>query len=105
MRHELESAIQLAKNLPASELPAFLGSLAEINAIAFARLITPAVAAHPDQLLSVEEAAQRLHVGCDYLYRHHARLPFTRREGRKLLFSSNGIDSYLRKARPPTPRK
>lgn len=99
MRRELESASLLAKNLPAADLPEFLGQLETIRVIALARISAPASAAHPDQLLSVEEAAARLHVGCDYLYRHHARLPFTRREGRKLLFSSNGIDSYLKRAR------
>jgi hypothetical protein len=34
----------------------------------------------------------------DFLYRNSSRYPFTRRQGRKLLFSSVGIDEYLRKA-------
>ena len=49
-----------------------------------------------DELLTVEEAAERLKVSEDWLYRHAKKLPFsiwiTRR---KLRFSSNGIDHYI----------
>jgi hypothetical protein len=30
------------------------------------------------------------------LYRHKNELPFTRREGRKVLFSARGIDEHIR---------
>lgn len=99
MRFELQAALALAKNLPASELPALIGELAECTAVAQSRLITPVIPAPPDVLLEVPEAAHRLGVSPDYLYRHSKKFPFTRREGRKLLFSSAGLDSYLRRAR------
>lgn len=101
MRKELESAYLLARNLPAADLPEFLGQLEAIRMTAFARLAIGASAPPaPDTLLNVSEAAKRLHCSPDYLYRHSGKLPFTRRMGSKLLFSSVGIDAYLRKARP-----
>jgi hypothetical protein len=62
-----------------------------------ARLIAPAPAqpAGADELLPIEEASRRMGVSKDYLYRHGAELPFTRRVGRKLLFSSLGIERYI----------
>jgi excisionase family DNA binding protein len=99
VRFELQAALVLARNLPASELPALIGELAECAATAQARLASPVIPAPPDALIEVPEAAHRLGVSPDYLYRHSKKFPFTRREGRKLLFSSAGLDTYLRKSR------
>ena len=54
--------------------------------------------ADPDQLINVNEAAEILGVKVRYLYEHHDQLPFTRRIGRQLRFSKQGITRYL--ARP-----
>jgi excisionase family DNA binding protein len=48
-----------------------------------------------DELLTVDEAAARMKVSTDYLYRHGAKLPFTVRQGRMLRFSANGLEKYL----------
>jgi len=79
------------------ELPRLIGEIAEIQATAMTRLFAPAPAqpSGTDELLAIEEASRRLGVSKDYLYRHGADLPFTRRLGRKLLFSSLGIDGYI----------
>jgi excisionase family DNA binding protein len=62
-----------------------------------ARLISLAASSQPhDELLSIEIAAERLGVSKDYLYRHSEDYPFTRRQGRKLLFSALGIDKHIR---------
>ena len=53
-----------------------------------------------DSLLTVAQAAPRLGVSPDWLYRRADRLPFTRRLGRQLRFSSLGLDAYL--ASPPS---
>jgi len=98
MRDALEPVLDLAKKLPREELPRLLGDLAEISATAHARLASPSVEARPDELMSVERTAHRLGVSKDFLYRNSERYPFTRRQGRKLLFSSAGLDAYLRKA-------
>jgi excisionase family DNA binding protein len=50
-----------------------------------------------EELLTVESAAERLGVSTDYVYRHAEQFPFTRHMGRKLVFSSLGIDEYIRK--------
>jgi excisionase family DNA binding protein len=99
MREELKRGLELAKTLDPAELPELIGALAQINAVATARLTTPAVTAKPDELLDIEETARRMGVSRDYLYRAHRRLSFTRRQGRKLLFSSSGLDNYLKRAR------
>jgi len=71
-----------------------------------ARLTTPPAAAQrPDELLTVEQAAERLGLSVDYLYRNHPRLPFARRMGRILRFSSLGIDEYIRRTHSLTPRR
>jgi hypothetical protein len=95
-RPPLEALLDVARTAPPDELPRLLGDLEEIRATAMARLITPAVDLQRDELIDVHTAAQRLGVSGDYLYHHHGEYPFTRRQGRKLLFSSLGIDAYIR---------
>ena len=98
MRQELQSVLRVAREIPVDELPGLLGEIEEIRYTALARLTTPAYSSTsgPDQLLSIAEAACRLNVSQDYLYRHGKELPFTRRMGRRLLFSSSGIDRHIR---------
>jgi excisionase family DNA binding protein len=88
--------LSAARTLPAEELPRLVGDLEEIKWVALVRLTSPAAQHPPDELLNVEEAARRLGVSPGYLYRNHHRLPFTRHMGRKLLFSANGIEAYIR---------
>lgn len=96
MRQELEAAINLAQTLGPAELPRLLGDLEETRATALARLTAPASI---EENLEVPEAAHRLGVSPAYLYAHHKNLPFTRREGRKLLFSARGLEEYIRRQR------
>ncbi len=56
-------------------------------------------AARRDRLLGVEEAAVKLGVTPDWLYRHHKNLPFTVRHGRPVRFSELGIEQYIRERR------
>jgi excisionase family DNA binding protein len=49
-----------------------------------------------DQLLDVDEAADRLGTSTDYLYRHSGKFPFTVRIGSRLRFSARGIDRFIR---------
>jgi predicted DNA-binding transcriptional regulator AlpA len=98
MRHELQPAMELASHLSVDELPQLLGDLEQIRVVALARLISPIVATN-DELLDVEQAAARLHVTRDWIYRHHRQFPFTKRLGESehlLRFSSKGIDAYLK---------
>jgi predicted DNA-binding transcriptional regulator AlpA len=52
-----------------------------------------------DKLLRVTQAAEKLGVKPDWLYRHHPDLPFRVRHGRLLRFSELGIEDYIRKRR------
>ncbi len=98
MRRSLESVLSEAKTIPLEELPQLCGDLELVRVTALARIATPAAQA-PDELLSVPQAAARLNVSENYLYRNSRRLPFVKRIGRKLLFSSAGLDLYLKRAR------
>jgi len=94
----LTTALELAQTIPVSELPHLLGELEEIRATAVSRLTTTVVAAPTpeDTLLDVDAAAARLKVSRDFLYRNHKNFPFTRRVGRKLFFSEQGIANHLK---------
>lgn len=97
MRREVEAVRDLSRALVERE--ALIELLAELETIrleAMVRLCAPASQTQPDQLLDVTEAANRMHVSKDFLYRHHKRYKFARREGRKLLFSGAGLDQYLK---------
>ena len=49
-----------------------------------------------DKLLDADKAAKTLRVSEDWLYRHHKKLPFTRKLGPKVLrFSFRGIQKFL----------
>jgi len=92
--------LMAAHELSAEDLPGFIGLLETAKATAWARLTAPAAVTHEhDALLGVSEAARRLGVSEDYLYSHHKDYAFTRRQGRKLLFSAQGIDRHIRQNR------
>lgn len=96
-RRELsEDLIVLARDTPVDDLPALIGILESAKAVAWSRLTAPApIQSQADELIDVSEAAKRLGISEDYLYRHHKDLAFTRHAGRKLLFSARGIEQYI----------
>jgi len=97
MRPELQTVLEIAQSLSTNDLPAFLGDLEQIRVATFARLITPPLRDLPDSLVDVNEAAKRLGMSVSYLYRNHENLPFTRRAGRSLRFSIQGMEEHLRR--------
>jgi hypothetical protein len=96
MREELQNVLRAVRELPVEQLPRLLGDLEEVRVTALARLTDPAPAPQQDQLIDVEQAATRLGLSADYLYRHSREFPFTRRMGKRLLFSTLGLEKYLR---------
>jgi hypothetical protein len=91
-----DDILKAARELPAEELPGLIGQLEAAKATAWARLTAPAIAPQVhDERLDVAAAAERLGVSPDYLYRHAEEYPFTRRQGRKLLFSALGIEKHI----------
>lgn len=98
MRAELQRVLESLPTIQREQLPELLGELEVLRATAMLRLsAVTAIPATHDELLNIEAAATRLGVSTDYLYRNSKMLPFTRRMGRKLLFSSVAIDAYLKK--------
>ena len=58
-----------------------------------------------DNLLTTEQAAQLIGVKRRWLYRHSAKLPFTRRIGRKnLRFSEAGLRRWIALRKPESRR-
>jgi excisionase family DNA binding protein len=99
MRRELETILELARTLAPEELPQLCADLELVRVTCLARIVTPAAETKPDESLTVEQASKRLGVSKSYLYHHWKKFKFARPEGSKVLFSSNGIDAHLRRAR------
>lgn len=84
-------------SVPVAQIPAFLMQLSALQTAMATRLITtqqPSTEA--DTLLTVDEAAERLGVSADWLYRRTQTLPFVVRVGRHVRYSAHGIDKYIR---------
>jgi hypothetical protein len=106
MTSELEAVLARARALAADEIPRFLGDLETIRAVAWSRLTAaPATKQAGDELVDIEETARRLGVSCSFLYRNHGKYAFSRRVGRSLRFSSQGIQSHIEQAGVLTPRR
>ena len=91
-------------SVPPESLPTLIGEAESLRALLWARLQAPAPATpepsngkagEPDQLLTAQEAADRLGVNRRWIYRNKDTLPFTRKlsEG-TLRFSSRGLEKW-----------
>ena len=81
------------------EIPAMRGELARLDTLLVSRLLQSADHAEHsqgDRLLNAKEAAAKLGLSADRLYRHSSTFPFTVRIGRQLRFSEAGIERYIR---------
>jgi excisionase family DNA binding protein len=86
-------------SVPPTRIPALLSQLSALQSAIAARLIAAdrdESTTTEDTLLTVAQAAERLGVSKDWLFRRSRTLPFVVRLGRHLRFSSRGIDRYLR---------
>src|SRR4051794_26916527 len=84
----------------ADQIPAFLTQLSAIQGSMAARLLATSRDKPRDgdgeTLLTIDEAATRLGVSADWLYRRTKSLPFVVRVGHHVRFSSKAIDRYIR---------
>ncbi len=93
---------QKISQVAVGEIPTLIGNLEELKAVAWVRLVETTnggnvgQGAASDQLLKAKEAARRLNVSEDYLYRNSRSLPFTVRIGKRLRFSAQGIQNYIK---------
>jgi excisionase family DNA binding protein len=83
------------------QIPALLTQLSAIQASMAARLLITSQekpdGADGEALVTIDEAAVRLGVSVDWLYRRTKKMPFVVRVGhRHVRFSSSGIDRYIR---------
>ena len=97
---ELAADPAKAKGLPSEMIMALITRCLTLHEHLLLRLIVGRRAdghcgGEEDRLLDVKEAAARLSVTVDWLYRHAGALPFTVRTGRKLRFSSAGIVRFI----------
>jgi predicted DNA-binding transcriptional regulator AlpA len=101
--HDLFASIESKiTDADCEECAAIIGAVEKMKALAYGKIMKvspPPIQATPqgDRLLSVAEAAEKLSMTEDYLYRAAKRLPFTVRTGRKQLrFSLLGIEKYIK---------
>jgi len=89
----------LVATVPPGRIPALLSQLSALQGAMAARLISAdrdEPVSSEDTLLTVDQAAERLGVSTDWLFRRSRTLPLVVRLGRHLRFSNRGIDRYLR---------
>ena len=86
--------------VPTERIPALLSQLSALQSVMAARLVSATdldeSVMTQDTLLTVAQAAERLGVSKDWLFRRSRTLTFVVRLGRHLRFSNRGIDRYLR---------
>ena len=87
-------------DLPPETIPALRGSLAELDSLLLQRLFASSTsggrqASKPNRYLSAKETATRMGVCLDYVYKHAEEFPFAAKEGRRVLFSEEGLERYL----------
>jgi len=93
----------LVEETPAPDLPQLIGDLEAARAAAWARLTAPAADKQSDvsgqevRNLDITEAATRLGISKDWLYRHASELPFALRIGRRLVFDSAALERWNRR--------
>jgi hypothetical protein len=99
MRAELQPALDAARMLDVDEVAEFCADLEQIKITALGILMKPAPPA-PDRLIDIQELASRLGVSKDFVYRNKKKYAgFEKTQGGRLLWSSAGLDAFLRKQR------
>lgn len=109
---ELVRDPRLTSDVPAKQASALLaelaglqGALGAIQAALLVRALAREANARmdaapaPDVNLSADEAGRRLGLSADWLYKNAKDLPFTVRIGRRVLFSSRGLERWNRQRR------
>ena len=101
---ELLAEPNKVRDIPLEAVPALRAELARLDSMLITRLFASVLSHNDngpqnDRLLTADEAAQKLAVSKDYLYRksRKGRLPFAVRVGKSSVrFSEVGIERYIR---------
>jgi excisionase family DNA binding protein len=93
----LRDAEEAARGLGADALAEALGATERLKARLWVRLYAEGapLQREEDRLLDVKEAAKRLAISKDTLYRKASNLPFTVRIGGNVRFSAQGISRFI----------
>lgn len=86
-----QEILEAVRSAPRESLPMLLAEV-------FTRLLTPPeppAQKAADELIGIDQAAKMLGLTRSFLYHSHSKFPFTRRVGRKLLFSTAGIQKFI----------
>ena len=98
MRELLAELYGLVEDLQLADVRVVLVELGKLNAMLWTKLVSESSGSPlPEhRLLKISEAAERLAVTEDWLYRHADQLPFTvRLTEQQLRFSSRGLDEFI----------
>jgi len=91
----------LAEGLPRSVVADLFRVVGRLHVELHARLLTEANAQPAEtsarRLYDVQTAAKILGVSKDWVYRHGRMLPFRVRIGRRVMFSPDGLQDYIRR--------
>lgn len=98
---DLESLLRNPEQIAPEQIPGVLAQLAAAQGLLAARLFSREEAcvgkqSNGDRLVAIGEAAEKLGVTPDWLYRRGDKLPFVVRMGRNVRFSEQGIEKYIR---------
>ena len=99
-RADLTAVLADPASVPFDQIPAAIGELEKAKATLWARLSAGPCPPErngngADRLRTAEQVSERTALSVAWLYRHADRLPFTRRIGRKVLFSEAGLTKWL----------
>jgi predicted DNA-binding transcriptional regulator AlpA len=90
----------LAKDLSSEEAANMLTQLTAVQQTLTAQVVSSKgsnTEDTEDRLLNIDEAAQRLSMTTDWLYRNWKNFVFARKISGQLRFSSQGIDRYIKR--------
>jgi len=85
--------------IPREQIAPLILQLASFQSLLAGKLLESGERIEPgksDRLMEIGEAAAKLSVTEDWLYRKGDRLPFVVRMGRNIRFSEQGIEKYIR---------
>lgn len=102
-RPDVAALVADPTQVPLERIPEVIGELERAKAVLWSRLTSPVPVsqrAADDRLLSAQQVHEQTQLSVAWMYRHANALPFTRRVGRKVLFSQAGLTKWLATRRP-----
>jgi hypothetical protein len=96
-----DDILVVAKTAPVTDLPSFIGRLAEATAIANMRLLAPASVPESTSPRLVDRVTAAHILGVSRYYLEGKRLPCQTRAGRKILYNEAKLKQYVMQGHVP----